>query len=119
MLQEQIQNAQSERQILQSKIVGLTEELVKEKQQKHWIETQNQKLVNENDDLRNQAGILTRAEVDGILNSKRTEAERCSEPEAEEVQFRDQSEEERPAEDSGSMLRWGDSYEALVKEYFH
>ena len=68
VLDEQKLNELSEKQMLQSKIVELTEELAREKQQKHRIETQNQKLVVENDDLRNYHGLRTREQEESLLN---------------------------------------------------
>ena len=52
---------------LQSKVAELTEEIAVQKQQKSKILMLCQSLSKENDDLRNNLGILTRKQVESVL----------------------------------------------------
>ena len=88
-LEENVQSSLSEIQLMQSTIAEMTAELAAEKRQKYQIEMQNQKLVEENDDLRNQNGMKTQAEVDGILDYDNRLREYCSELEAQNADFRE------------------------------
>ena len=83
MLEEQAQSAQSEKLKLQSTVARLKEELANEKQQKQQVEMLNQRLVSENDDLRNRNGISTRNQEAGILNCNKELEARIKRLEAE------------------------------------
>ena len=67
MLAEQEQNSQSEKQIMQSQIARLTEEMSMQKHQTRQLETMYLNALRENDDLRNECGILTRKQVNEVL----------------------------------------------------
>ena len=67
MLAEQEQNSQSEKQIMQSQIARLTEEMSMQKHQTRQLETMYLNALRENDDLRNEYGILTRKQVNEVL----------------------------------------------------
>ena len=67
MLAEQEQNSQSEKQIMQSQIARLTEEMSMRKHQTRQLETMYLNALRENDDLRNECGILTRKQVKEVL----------------------------------------------------
>ena len=88
-LEENVQSSLSEIQLMQSTLAEMTAELAAEKQQKHQIEILSQKLVEENDDLRNQNGMKTQAEMDGILDYDNRLREYCSELEAQNADFRE------------------------------
>ena len=88
-LEESVQSSLSEIQLMQSTLAEMTAELAAEKQQKHQIEMLSQKLVEENDDLRNQNGMKTQAEMDGILDYDNRLREYCSELEAQNADFRE------------------------------
>ena len=57
----------SEMQTMQSKVAGLTDELAMQKQQKSEILKLCQSLLKENDDLRNNNGLLTREQEESNL----------------------------------------------------
>ena len=67
ILAEQEQNSQSEKQILLSQIARLTDEMLMRKHEMRQLETMYLNVLLENDDLRNECGILTRKQVNEVL----------------------------------------------------
>ena len=67
MLAGQEQNSRFEKQILLSQIARMTDEMSMQKHQTRQLETMYLNALRENDDLRNECGILTRKQVNEVL----------------------------------------------------